>query len=183
LEFVKGFSQISLRFFSPLRQAHLSSLDSYILSHFTPFVKNYFYYFLSTDPRVSRARAMSAMCGHHSLLDNLAILFDESDIAIVAPKFIFVVAIDEFILVQEFFATIRTNKVFDVHFVYLTFCKYYSTGLPICQALFFIGHHKFHTIQATNHFFVHLYEQATLLPFPWWKRKIHHHCNNILISK
>jgi hypothetical protein len=59
---------------------------------------------------------MSAICGHHSLLDNLAILFDKSNVAIVAPKFVFVVAIDEFVLVQEFFATIGTNEVFDVHF-------------------------------------------------------------------
>jgi hypothetical protein len=104
-------------FFPPL------DIDS--ISHLAPFVKNYFHHFLSTHPRVSRARAMSAMCGHHSLLDNLAILFDKSNVAVVAPKFIFVVAIDEFILVQEFFATVGTNEVFNVHFVYLTYMKFF----------------------------------------------------------
>jgi hypothetical protein len=102
-------------------------LDTYILSHLAPFVKNYFYYFLSTDPRVLRARAMSATCGHrHSLFDNLAILFNKSNLATVAPKFVFVVAIDEFILVQKFFATIGTNKVFDVHFSFTSLSPYFK---------------------------------------------------------
>jgi hypothetical protein len=100
-------------------------LDPYILSHLAPFVKNYFYYFLSTHPRVSRARAMSAICGHrHSFFDNLAILFDKSNIAIVAPKFVFVVTINKLILVQEFFATVGTKEVLDVHFL--------ITSLSIC---------------------------------------------------
>jgi hypothetical protein len=72
----------------------------------TPFVK------------IFCARAMSAICGHHSFLDNLAILFDKSNIAIVAPKFVFIVAIDKLVLVQKFFATIGTDKMFDVHFLF-----------------------------------------------------------------
>jgi hypothetical protein len=79
----------------------------------TPFCKNIF------------ARAMSAICGHHSLLDNFAIFFDKSNVAVVAPKFVFVVTINELVLVQEFFATIGTNEVFDIHFVYLTYMKFF----------------------------------------------------------
>jgi hypothetical protein len=78
---------------------------------------------------------MSAICGHHSFLDNLAIFFDESNIAIVAPKFIFVVAIDEFILVQEFFATIGTNKVFDVHFQSTTLVLLYHRFVDLSRGI------------------------------------------------
>jgi hypothetical protein len=45
-------------------------------------------------------------------------------------------------LVEKFFATVGTDKVFYIfHFVYLTFCVYYNTLKGICQLLFILRQH------------------------------------------
>jgi hypothetical protein len=78
---------------------------------------------MHTHPRVSRARAMSVIDGHNPLFFPYLAIFidDESGIASIAPKFVFIVAIDKFILVEKFLATIGTNKVFYVfHFIFLS---------------------------------------------------------------